>query len=128
MNYLGLTPSDYASGERRRQGGITKASNMHARRALVAGAWAYRYPSKVDRHLQLRLEKLPNGLQDIRGQTQVRLCIRYRPREARGTHAKQGVVAVARDLAAFMWAIAQQVSVPPLRLAHVLDRRAPQEV
>ena len=35
MSYLGLTPSEYSSGERRRQGGITKAGNGHARRALV---------------------------------------------------------------------------------------------
>ena len=56
MSYLGLTPSEYSSGERRRQGGITKAGNGHARRALVEGAWAYRYPAKVSRHLQLRLE------------------------------------------------------------------------
>jgi transposase len=40
MSYLGLTPSEYSSGERRRQGGITKAGNTHARRALVEGAWA----------------------------------------------------------------------------------------
>src|SRR5437660_5632144 len=37
MSYLGLTPSEYSSGERRRQGGITKAGNGHARRALVEG-------------------------------------------------------------------------------------------
>jgi transposase len=55
MSYLGLTPSEHSSGERRRQGGITKAGNSHARRALVEGAWAYRYPAKVSRHLQLRL-------------------------------------------------------------------------
>ena len=42
MSHLGLTPSEYSSGERRRQGGITKAGNTHARRALVEGAWAYR--------------------------------------------------------------------------------------
>jgi transposase len=40
MSYLGLTPSEYSSGERRRQGAITKTGNSHARRALVAGAWA----------------------------------------------------------------------------------------
>jgi transposase len=39
MNYLGLTPSEYSSGERRRQGSITKTGNTHARRALVEGAW-----------------------------------------------------------------------------------------
>jgi len=61
MNYLGLTPSEYSTGERRRQGGITKTGNSHARRALVEGAWAYRYPAKVRRHLQLHLEKVPNS-------------------------------------------------------------------
>jgi transposase len=42
MKYLGLIPSEASSGERRRQGSLTKAGNTHARRALVAGAWAYR--------------------------------------------------------------------------------------
>lgn len=49
MSYLGLTPSEDSSGERRRHGGITKAGNDHARRALVEGAWAYRYPAKGGR-------------------------------------------------------------------------------
>ena len=40
MTYLGLIPSEYSSGERRRQGTITKAGNTHARHALVEGAWA----------------------------------------------------------------------------------------
>ena len=113
MNYLGLTPSEYSSGERRRQGGITKTGNMHARRALVEGAWAYRYPAKVSRHLQLRLEKLPKGIQDISWKAQVRLCKRYRQLGARSKHANQVVVAIARELGAFMWAIAQQVAVTP---------------
>jgi transposase len=42
MNYLGLTPSEYSSGGRRQQGGMTKTGTTHARRALVEGAWAYR--------------------------------------------------------------------------------------
>jgi transposase len=37
MSYLGLIPSEYSSGDRRRQGGITKAGNTHARRALIEG-------------------------------------------------------------------------------------------
>ncbi len=78
MNSLGLTPSEYSSGARRQQGSITKTGNTHARRALVAGAWAYRYPAKVSRHLQLRLEKLPTALQAISWKAQVRLCTRYR--------------------------------------------------
>jgi transposase len=109
MSYLGLTPSEYASGERRRQGGITKAGNTHARRALVEGAWAYRYPAKVSRHLQLRLEKLPAEVQAIGWKAQVRLCKRYRRLIARGKHANEVVVAIAREMAAFAWAIARLV-------------------
>jgi transposase len=113
MSDLGLTPSEYSSGERRRQGGITKTGTTHARRALIEGAWAYRYPAKVSRHLQLRLEKRPKPVQDISWKAQVRLCKRYRQLNARGKHANQVVVAIARELVAFMWAIAQQVRVIP---------------
>ena len=113
MNYLGLIPSEYSSGERRRQGSITKTGNTHARRALVEGAWAYRYPAQVSRHLQLRLEMLPKPIQDISWKAHVRLCTRSRRLMARGTHANQVVVAMARELAGLMWAIAQQVSVTP---------------
>ena len=113
MNYLGLTPSEYSSGARRQQGSITKTGNTHARRALVEGAWAYRYPAKVSRHLQLRLEKLPKAIQAISWKAQVRLCKRYRQLMAKGKNANQVVVAIARELSAFMWAIAKQVTVPP---------------
>jgi len=109
MSYLGLTPSEYSSGARRHQGGITKAGNSHARRALVEGAWAYRYPAKVSRHLQLRLETLPAEVQAISWKAQVRLCKRYRQLTARGKHVNQVVVAIAREMAAFAWATARLV-------------------
>ena len=67
MRDVGLTPSAYSSGERRRQGSITKTGNTQARRALVEGAWAYRDPANVSRHLQRRLEKRPTAVQDIAG-------------------------------------------------------------
>jgi transposase len=111
MKFLGLIPSEYSSGERRRQGSLTKAGNTHARRALVEGAWAYRYPAKVSRHLQLRLELQPKAIQDISWKAQVRLCKRFRRLMARGKHANQVVVAIARELVGFMWAIAQQVPI-----------------
>jgi transposase len=113
MKYLGFTPSEYTSGERRRQGSITKAGNTHARRVLVEGAWAYRYPAKVSRHLQLRLETQSKVIQDISWKAQVRLCQRYRRLIARGKHANQVVVAIARELVGFMWAIAKQVPIKP---------------
>jgi len=111
MSYLGLVPSEHSSGERRRQGSITKTGNSHARRVLVEGAWAYRYPAKVSRHLQLRLEKVPKAIQDISWKAQVRLCKRYRRLVARGKNVNQVVVAIAREMAAFVWALARAVQV-----------------
>jgi transposase len=113
MSYLGLTPSEYSSGPSRHQGAITKAGNGHARRALVEGAWAYRYPAKVSRHLQLRLERVPPDVCAIAWKAQVRLCKRYRLLSARGKHVNQVVVAIAREMAAFAWAIARTVPVAP---------------
>jgi transposase len=121
MSYLGLTPAEDSSGERRRQGSITKTGNTHARHALVEGAWAYRYPAKVSRHLQLRLEKLPKTVQDSSWKAQVRLCKRYRRRSARGKHPNQVVVAIARELVALMWAIAKEVPVTPSNASIMLE-------
>jgi len=109
--FLGLIPSEYSSGERRRQGSITKAGNGHARRALIEGAWAYRFPAKVSVHIQKRLESLPKPIQDIGWKAQVRLCKRFRRLTARGKHPNVAVTAVARELAAFMWAIAREVPI-----------------
>lgn len=113
MKFLGLIPAEYSSGAQRRQGAITAAGNTHARRALVEGAWAYRYPAQVSRHLQLRLEKQPKMIQDISWKAQVRLCTRYRRLVARGKHATVVTVAIARELAGRMWAIATQVPITP---------------
>jgi transposase len=113
MKFLGLVPSEYSTGERRRQGSITKAGHSHARRVLVEGAWASRYPATVSRHVQLRLEPQPKAIQDISWKAQVRLCKRDRRLTARGKHANQVVVAFARELVGFMWAIAKQVPITP---------------
>jgi hypothetical protein len=56
---------------------------------------------------------LPKAATDIGWKAQVRLCKRYRQLSARGKHAKQIVVAIARELAAFMWAIARTVPIVP---------------
>jgi transposase len=95
--YLGLTPSAYTSGERRRQGSITTAGHTHARRLLVEGAWAYRYPPKVSRHLQRRREHQSNVIQAISWKAPVRLGQCSRRLLARGQHANQVVVAMARE-------------------------------
>lgn len=109
MKFLGLIPSAHSSGEQRRQGSMTKAGNTQARRGLGEGAWAYRYPAKVSRHLQRRREQQPKVIQDISWKAQVRLCKRSRRLVARGKHAHVVTVAIARELSGFLWAIAQEV-------------------
>ena len=109
--FLGLVPSEDSTGDRRRQGPITKTGNGHARRALVEGAWAYQYPAKVSPAIQKRLQALPKPVQDIAWKAQVRLCRRFRRLVARGKHPNVVVTAIARELAAFMWAIAREVPV-----------------
>jgi hypothetical protein len=77
----------------------------------VEGAWAYRYPAKVSRHVPLRLDTPPKILQDISWKAHVRLCKRYRQLVARGKHANLVTVAIARELAGCMWAIATPLPV-----------------
>jgi len=109
--FLGVNPSEYSSGDSRRQGGITKAGNSHARRALVESAWAYRFPAKVSPHIFKRLENLPTSIQNIAWKAQLRLCKRFRRLTSRGKHPNVVVTAIARELAAFMWAIAREVPI-----------------
>jgi transposase len=119
MKFLGLVPSESSSGQRRQQGGMTKTGNTHARRVLGEGAWAYRYPAKVSRHRQRRLEHQPKVMQDISWKAQVRLCKRSQRLVAKGKHANVVTVAIARDLVGFVWAIAKEV---PLSLSQLTDR------
>jgi len=109
--FVGLIPSEHTTGGKRRQGSITKTGNGRARRALVEGAWAYRHPAKVSAHIRKRIEKLPQVAQDIGWKAQVRLCKRFRRLNARGKHPNIATTAVARELVAFMWAIAKEVPV-----------------
>jgi transposase len=109
--FVGLIPSEDSSGDRRRLGAITKSGYSHARRALVEGAWAYRHPAKVSEIIRKRLDPLPKPIQDISWKAQVRLCKRFRRLTARGKNPNVVVTAIAREVAAFMWAIAQEVSI-----------------
>jgi transposase len=109
--FVGLTPSEHTSGDKRRQGGITKTGNGRARRVLIEGAWAYRYPAKISVHIQRRIDGLPKVARDIGWRAQVRLCKRYHRLIGRGKHANIVTTAIARELLAFMWAIAKEVPI-----------------
>ncbi len=109
MAYLGLAPSEHSSGATVRRGGITKAGNALARRALIEGAWTYRMQARVSRKLHDRNEKLPQIIRDIAWKAQVRLCARYRRLAAAGKAKAVVVTAIAREMVGFLWAIAGQV-------------------
>jgi len=109
MAYLGLVPSEHSSGTSVRRGRITKAGNGHARRVLVEAAWAYRLRARVTRPLLQRQEGLPESIRQIAWKAQLRLCARYRRLLARGKTKQTIVTAIARELAAFLWAIGQAV-------------------
>jgi transposase len=109
MAWLGLVPSEHSSGAKVERGGITKAGNDRARRVLVEGAWSYRFPARVTGELQARLEGVPEGVRTIAWKAQLRLCARFRRLVAAGKNANLVITAVAREMAAFAWAIAGQV-------------------
>ncbi len=105
--YLGLTPSENSSGERRRQGAITKAGNSHARRLLVEAAWHQRRPAPhPSRELARRREGQP-ALVRVRAEAAGRrLQRRWRSFDARGKRSTVAAVAVARELAGWCWSLA----------------------
>lgn len=110
MAWLGVTASEHSSGGSRKLGGITKAGNSRARRMLVEAAWSYRYPAKVSRIIQVRQDGLPKPIIDRAWDAQLRLCGRYRRMVARGKLPNVAVVAVARELSAFIWDIARMTN------------------
>jgi transposase len=108
MSYLGLVPSEHSSGRTTRRGSITKTGNGHVRRVLVEAAWAYRLPARVSRKLLVRQEGVSHAVCAISWKAQLRLCARYKRFIAKGKSHQLVVVAIARELCAFMWAIANE--------------------
>jgi transposase len=111
MGYLGLVPSEYSSGQKRALGAITKTGNSHARRLLIEAAWNYRFPARISLPLQKRQEGQPAAIRDIAWRAQLRLTQRYRRLSARGLQHNKVCVAIARELAGFVWSIGQQITV-----------------
>ena len=109
MAHLGLVPSEHSSGQSTKRGGITKTGNRNDRRALVEAAWAYRMPARVSRLLLKRQQGVPEQVCRIAWKAQLRLCTRFRRLAARGKLKKKVVTAIARELSAFLWAMAKQV-------------------
>lgn len=109
MGYLGMIPSEDSSGARRRQGAITKAGNSSARRALIEAAQAYAHPARVSWIIARRQVQASKRACDIAWKAQLRLCARFARLAARRLPRNKVIVAVARELAGFVWAIAREV-------------------
>jgi transposase len=106
----GLVPGERSTGETVRRTRLTLAGNRRARRILVEAAWTYRFPARVSETLRARLEDLPKAVRDIAWKAQVRLCARYRRLAAAGKKLPVIVAAIAREIAAFLWAIGREVA------------------
>jgi len=114
MGFLGVVPSEYSSGNTRRQGAITKTGNSHARRVLIEAAWNYRFPARLSAALQKRQQDQPKAVREIAWRAQLRLAKRYRHLGARKLALNKICVAIARELSGFAWDIARQVKpLPP---------------
>lgn len=113
MAYLGLVPSEHSSGATVRRGAITKTGNGHARRVLVEAAWSYRFPARVGRGLHRRQQQRPQAVLALSWKAQQRLCRRFGALSRRGLHQNKVCVAVARELAGFIWAMARVAQPAP---------------
>jgi transposase len=112
MAFVGLVPSEHSSGEQRRQGSITKVGNSHVRRLLVEAAWHARRRPRVGYELARRQRGQDAIVLERAWRCQQRLHQRWQRMAGRGKPHQKIVVACARELAGFAWAIATE---QPLR-------------
>lgn len=108
MSYTGAVASEHSSGNSVRRGSITKAGNAHIRRILVEAAWHYRHRSVASQVLDKRRKGCPVEIIQIAKKAQDRLQRKFSRMVSRGKSHQVTVVAVARELAGFVWAIACQ--------------------
>jgi hypothetical protein len=80
---------------------------------LVEIAHLYRHPARVSPVIARRQVNLPKTVTDIAWSAQTRLCARFRRLAARRVPHNKIVVAIARELAGFVWAIAREVTPAP---------------
>jgi transposase len=107
MAAIGVVPSENSSGERECRGSITKTGNSHLRRVLIESAWHYRHSSVPGKTLKKRREGLPAEVLEIARKADKRLNKKYRSLIHRGKDSRKAAVAVARELAGFIWAMGQ---------------------
>lgn len=111
MAFLGLVPREETTGNSRHLGAITKAGNGHARWMLIETVQCALNPPKVSAELSKRQVGQPTARRDLSWTTQVRLHKRGRHLLARGLMKPKIIVALAREMAGFVWAMLHLVPV-----------------
>ncbi|TQS10388.1 IS110 family transposase [Microbispora sp. SCL1-1] len=104
MSYSGLIPTEYSSGDRIRRGGITKAGSEPVRTALTESAWSYQHRPTIGAPLRRRQQDATAETLARSWKAQQRLCGKFRRMAKAGKSPAVTVVAVARELAGFVWA------------------------
>jgi transposase len=104
MGFCGLIPSEYSSGDRSRRGHITKAGPVGVRTALIEAAWAYQHRPGIGLTLSRRQAGASAHTLARSWTAQQRLHAKYKKMTRRGKPPGMAVVAVARELAGFVWA------------------------
>lgn len=110
MGYLGLVPQEASSGERRKQGAITKTGNGHARWMLIECATHYSHEPRVSQQLSARQTGQSQEVRAIAWRAQNRLNHRFKRLAARGLHRNKIVVAIAREFCGYLWELHHQVT------------------
>src|SRR6266542_311611 len=110
MAYLGLVPGEDSTGEKHRRGRITRTGNALVRRLLVETAWHYHHRPGVGAALRQRRRGQPSRVIAIADKAQQRLCRRFRTLATAHKPAPKIAVAIARELAGFVWAALQPVA------------------
>jgi transposase len=104
MSFLGLTASEYSSGDQRHRGHITKTGPRHARRLLIEAAWHYQHPPRVSQRIAAVHPHVPPDVAERAFSAQTRLHHRHRILTSHNKRSTVANVAVARELAGFIWA------------------------
>jgi transposase len=105
MGFVGIVPSEWSSGDSHRRGALTKTGNAHVRRVLIEAAWHYRHRPSIGPTLRRRREGQPGWAITIADRAHARLHKRFWALLARGKPQNKVVVAVARELVGFLWAV-----------------------
>ena len=109
MAAVGLVPSESSTGDKTKRYGITKTGNAHMRHIAVQAAWQYQRQATASAKIKARRKDQLPEVVAIAEKCEARLNRRFHRLTSRHKKSTVAVVAVARELIGFIWAIGQIV-------------------